>query len=194
MNNVLRLALNDLRLTVRDRPAFLWMLALPVAMMWFFGQIGGGSSGPPKVALAVVDRDGGWLARALADDLASERFEIRSIAPADLETAKDKVRTLAIPEGFTQKVLAGEQQALRLEKEPGSSETAGLAAQAHVTRAIGRTLSRLVEMGVGNEEPASLSPEAALERLREMSSRPLLVKLEVSSAGRGRPVPSGRSS
>ena len=36
------LALNDLRLTLRDRASFFWMLVLPIGMMAFFGMFGGG--------------------------------------------------------------------------------------------------------------------------------------------------------
>ena len=73
MKQIWVLALNDLRLTVRDRSSFIWMLVMPLAMMWFFGNIGdGGSSGPPRMALTVIDHDGGWLAEALVDELRNE--------------------------------------------------------------------------------------------------------------------------
>ncbi len=65
MRAVFGLALNDLRLTLRDRASFMWMLLMPIAFMWFFGQAGGGQSGPPKFTLSVEDGYGGWLARAL---------------------------------------------------------------------------------------------------------------------------------
>ena len=110
------LALNDVRLTVRDRAAFFWMLAMPLAMMWFFGGVGGGGgSGPPRVALDVVNHDSGWLGEALVEELDDESIVLRRIAPEEADTTEGKVRTLVIPEGFTDNVLAGNQQALRLE-------------------------------------------------------------------------------
>ena len=48
MKRIWLLALNDVRLTMRDRAAFVWMLAMPLAMMWFFGNIGGGGSSGPN--------------------------------------------------------------------------------------------------------------------------------------------------
>ncbi|MGH9361042.1 MAG: hypothetical protein ACRD2T_03940, partial [Thermoanaerobaculia bacterium] len=106
MREVFLLARNDLRLTLRDRASFFWLLLLPVLLMWFFGQVGGGGqSGPPKVTLTVVDRDGGWLARALVEQLATEKsVNLREVSPAALAATEDKVRTLTIPAGFTAKV------------------------------------------------------------------------------------------
>jgi hypothetical protein len=193
MKRVLNLALNDLRLTMRDRPAFLWMLLLPLAMMWFFGSVfGPGQSGPPNIALSVVSHDEDWLARALIDELRDERIELRELTPAEAATAEGKVRTLVIPAGFTRGVIAGEQRVLRLERDPGSSEDFGIAAQVHVVRAIVRTLAGVIELA---EEGVSADGDSdqALERLRELARRPDLVRLEVSYAGSGRPVPAGRA-
>ena len=44
MKKILTLAGNDLRLTVRDRASFFWLLALPVGLMAFFGMFGGGGA------------------------------------------------------------------------------------------------------------------------------------------------------
>src|SRR5258705_13746525 len=93
------------------------MLLMPVALMWVFGQMGGRGSGPPKIALAVVDHDGGWLARALVEDIASERIELERIelpgetgagaARAGAGGGEPRARALVVPEGVTSKVLAG---------------------------------------------------------------------------------------
>ena len=37
MRSILHLGLNDLRLTLRDKPAFFWLIVMPLGMMWFFG-------------------------------------------------------------------------------------------------------------------------------------------------------------
>jgi ABC-2 type transport system permease protein len=87
-------------------------------------------------------------------------------------------------------VLAGERQTLRLEREPGSSEDFGIAAQVHVVRAIVRALAGLIEL---SSEGASASDERALARFREVAERPDPVRLHVSHAGGGHVVPSGRA-
>ena len=188
MTQVWRLALNDLRLTLRDRPAFIWMLAMPIAMMWFFGGMGGdGSSASPQISLSLVNHDEGWLSTALIDELKDERIRLEQLNPEEFEDS-DKVRTMIIPEQFTRGVLSGEPQVLRLVKEAGSNQGFGIAAQVHITRAMVRSLGRLVEM---DPLPATDDAGQLLERFRELGRRESPVKLEVTSAGEGRPVPGG---
>ena len=182
----------DLRLTVRDRSAFLWMLVMPLALMWFFGQMGGGGqSAPPQISLSLIDHDGGWLARAFVEELQDEQVNLTEIPPEEAE-GTEKVRTLVIPEGFTDKVLAGEQQQLRLEKEPEANEEFSLAAEVHVIRTIVRTLARVIELESLDQLPA-VTGDAVLaeEKFRGIGQRPSLVGLDVSTAGLGRPVPRG---
>lgn len=188
MTKVLTLALNDLRLTVRDKASFLWMLAMPVALMWFFGMFGGGAS-DPVARLTVVDRDGGWLARAFVAQLASPQIEIVEIAPDKVAAAGKTVRTLVIPDGFTAKVLAGEQQKLKIVKDEEADREFSMAAEADVIRAIAATLARLSEL----EQAGALQAAAPADAYAKLAAREPLVKLEVSRAGHGRPVPSGRA-
>jgi ABC-type multidrug transport system permease subunit len=188
------LAANDLRLTVRDRAAFVWMLLLPIALMWMFGAMNSGG-GPRKVGLAVEDHDGGWLAKALVGELKGERIELTEVPPGQpAGGAKDgekerPPRTLVIPQGFTANVLAGHQQTLRLEKASSASEEFSLAAEAHIIRAIVRIVGRLAELGppaAGDPQGAKMEPALAA-----LAARPPLVTVAVSTAGAGRPVPSG---
>ncbi|HVF60156.1 MAG TPA: ABC transporter permease [Thermoanaerobaculia bacterium] len=197
MKKVLLLALNDLRLTLRERASFLWMLLFPVALMWFFGQVGGGGgdSGPPKVTLTVVDRDGGFLARALVAQLADESVALREVGPAAPAAAaaevEDKVRTLTIPAGFTAKVLAGEPQTLRIERDEKADRDFSRAADVNLMRAVTRTLGLLVEMNAAGKLPPQATPAAAAAELARLAARPRLVSVAVSTAGHGRPVPAG---
>ncbi len=190
MKRVLLLAVNDLRLTVRDKPSFFWLLILPVALMAFFAQIPGGSDAPPRISLTVVDQDGGWLARSFVEQLKDETVVLEEVAPEEPDTT-EKIRTLVIPEGFTDGVLAGEQQTLRIETEPDASESFGIAAQAHVMRAIVRTLATLTEIDLaGNNGDGA---DDRMQRFVELAERPPLVELAVSTAGTGQQVPGGRA-
>ncbi len=184
------MALNDVRLTVRDRAAFVWMLLMPIAFMWIFGAAFRDSSEPPRIALTVVDRDGGWLARALVEELEDETVNLTELTPEEASAAENKVRSLIIPEGFTANALVGKQQTLRFEREAGSNQEFGLAGQMHVVRSIVRAVGRLIEMRPSAEQA---SDETAGRRFRELGERPALVKLAVSDAGTGRRVPSGFS-
>jgi ABC-2 type transport system permease protein len=182
------LAGNDLRLAARDRAAFIWMLLLPLALMWMFGSMNRGGP-PPKASLGVEDRDGGWLARALVKELAGERIELTELRPGSPASQEAPARTLIIPQGFTANALAGRQQTLRLEKSSGASEEFSLAAEAHIVRAIVRIVGRLAEVGPA----AANDPQGEAQRRTfvALGSRPPLVSVAVSTAGGGHPVPQG---
>jgi ABC-2 type transport system permease protein len=183
------LAANDLRLAVRDRASFVWMLLLPLALMWMFGAMNR-DHGPAITGLAVEDRDGGWLAKALIRELAGERIELFEAPSADTAGSKaaPPARTLVIPQGFTVNVLAGHPQKLRLEKASGSREEFSLAAEAHVVRAIVRVVGRLAE---GAEGIMTGSPAEQERAWAALAARPPLVSVAVTTAGGGHPVPSG---
>lgn len=181
LRQVSLLALNDLRLTWRDKASFIWMLALPIAFMWLFGQMGGGSQGPPKVTLGVDDRDGGWLSRALVAELKDEQIELREVEPGQTPETSPPRHILVIPAGFTAGVLAAKPQELRLEAQPGSDQEFSLAVQVTAVRAIVRVLGRLTELA---EAPR---PEA----YAALARRPPLVRVKVSTVGKGRAAPTG---
>lgn len=187
LRQIALLALNDLRLTVRDRSAFIWMLALPVVFMWLFGQMGG-SDGPRKVTLGIDDRDGGWLAKSIIAELKDDRINLVEVRPGQEEPPS---RALVIPAGFTAGVLAGKQQELRLESQPGSNQEFGLAAQVAAARAIVRVLGRLTE---ATSAVSASSLDTVLElrtAVQVLGRRPPLVTVKASVAGKGRAVPSG---
>ena len=167
MRQILLLGLNDLRLTLSDRPALIWLLVLPITMMWFFSFAGTDRSATPRIGLDVVDRDGGRLAQTFLGQLEDEPVSVNRVAGDADESGP---RTLIIPEGFTSGVLAGEPQTLRLEHRTGANPGLSGVAQWHVDRAIARTLARVAGMDAAVKPPA---------------------RLVVSAAGAGRPVPSG---
>jgi ABC-2 type transport system permease protein len=189
------LAGNDLRLTVRDRASFVWMLLLPLALMWMFGAMNR-DNGPAVATLAVEDRDGGWLAKALVRELAGEHIEVTEVpskpAPAAPGTPAGKTeppaRTLVIQQGFTANVLAGHQQKLHLEKASGAREEFSLAAEAHIVRAIVRVVGRLAE---GTGGTGTGSPAEQERAFAALAARPPLVSVAITTAGGGHPVPSG---
>ena len=180
MRKVLALAANDLRLTVRDRASFFWLLVLPIGLMAFFGMFGGGGGGN-KARLTVVDEDGGWLAKAFVQQIAGQQVEVVPPKPGER-----KVRTLVIPKGFTEHVLAGKQQTLAVVKDEDADAGFSMAAEAAVLRAIASTLAHLVEM---NQAGTLAQGSAAFVAL---SAREPLVKLSVRQAGHGQAVPKGR--
>jgi len=185
VRSILRLALNDLRLTARDRWSFFWMLVLPIAMMWLFGQGGGG--GTRSVSLTVFDRDGGWVARAFVSELREGHVDLKTPPPGAAGPPEKVVRSVTLPQGFTEGILSGRQQVLRLLKDEKADADYSRAAEVQIVRAIARTLALLVEM---NETGALEAPDAESE-FQALRARPPVVGLEVTTAGRGRAVPTG---
>jgi ABC-type multidrug transport system permease subunit len=181
------LAWNDVRLTSKDRSSLVWMLAMPVAMMWFFGTVfAGGSGGPPRISLTVDDRDGGWLARAFVDELRGEQVNLAEVGSGD---DVPRLRTLVVPEGFTENVLAGTPRTLRLELDPEADRQFDMGAVVHVRRAQLRVLGRLLEMKLAPDFVAA--DAASSERYRALAAAAPPVSLAVSTAGAGQGVPSG---
>lgn len=166
----------------------MWMFIMPIVFATFFGLVMAGDGGRPadaKVRLVLVDQDGGFLSRALIEDLADERLELVELAPAALAEAPDKVRTLVIPEGFTSDIVSGQRVTLRLEREPDANMEASLVAQARIVAAIARLIGRLVEVaireGVELDERAFATTGNAVD----------VVQVSSRFAGQARVAPSG---
>jgi len=163
MSKIAAIALNDLRRTLADRGAVMWMFLLPIVFATFFGLVtGGGSSNPAdaQASLTVVDNDCGPVARRLIEDLAGQGVAIDELSQEQRDASEEVVRTLVIPDGFSNAVLSGTQQTLRLEKEPGSSDEAGLVVQARIVAAIARLIGRTVEASEGLEESQPVPQQA----------------------------------
>lgn len=179
------LAANDVLRIVKDRQTFVWMLLMPIAFMWFFGQQGSG--GDPRISLAVEDRDGGWLARAIVDELDGEQLAVVEIDRTATDgQAPKRRRTLILPAGLTTGALGEDAQVLRLELEPGSDLGADKGAEVHIQRALLRVEGRLLEMVLAAAPKAERAARHA-----ELRARPPLATLRVETAGAGEPVPSG---
>ena len=197
---VLLMGWNDLRRTLRDRQSFAWMLLMPIVMMWIFGQASSGSSGLPKISLAVDDRDGGWLARAIVEELHGDQVNLVELDAAN-PPETPPLRTLVLPAGLTESVLAGESLQLRLEIDPEADQNFGIGAQVHIQRSLVRVLGRIFAIDLSSKnlgeeagtdgaenEPLATTPEA---RYRELAAEAPLVELLVNTAGKGTPVPQG---
>ncbi len=189
MRNTITIALHDLRLTFTDRGAVVWMFLLPIVFATFFGLVMGAGSSPADAtaSLTVVDLDDSVVSRSLIEDLAGEGVSVTELTPEERSTNPDIVRTLVIPEAFGEQVLAGEQQTLRLEKEPDTSAEAALVAQARVVAAIARTIGRLVIASADVEGNAAIPSDL----FAAVDVSPDLVTVETRLAGRATEIPGG---
>ncbi len=123
------IAKKDALLFFRSRSTLFWTLAFPLAMMLLFSAIFGGQGGS-MYDVALVDRDGGQLARAFAGTLNStglfnlHRFD-------DLEAAREAVKLgredlvglLVIPPGFTENLTSGRGARIQFFVREGNPQT-----------------------------------------------------------------------
>ena len=212
MHAIWKIAACDFRLTMMEKSAVLWIFLMPLAFMTFFGlSFGGGSGRTPMATLTVEDNDGGYLAGDLISLLEGENYYIQM--SDTLPEGRDPVRTLVIPEGFTDDVLGREKVELALVRDRGSNRNAGEAAAAAVIRSIARLVTGLVEIenGLINEGSGSIAVRgdslygslllvtkeqpgmAALleERIDTMLVRPANITVRPELAGKGVEIPRG---
>lgn len=174
------IAWTDLKIAVRDKMFFFWLLLFPLLFAFLFGTVfREGSPGDTKADINILNQDRGILSAALVKELEDEKYAVNP-----LEAGQESVtRTLIIPERFTEKVLKGEKVELILEKAPGSNMEAGQAAYAHILRGVIKIMTRLV----------SLAPEN-MEVLEDQFSKTdvnQIISLKAEQGGRLRIIPSG---
>lgn len=223
MGRILVLAMNDLRLTLKDRPALFWAVIMPIAFIYIFGSMhtGGGS---PSVGLAVVDQDESFLSKAFVAQLSEEGFNVAAVS--DSIARIDWPRFIQIPVGFQDSIALAHQVPVRFGLKADANAEYSQTARMHIVRAVIKMVVDLVETtkrrGVtldadvpaggsdgglsgalaklreaftgGSSGGAPIAIDADFERtFAEVAAEPPTITMQARSAGRGRPVPTGRS-
>jgi len=212
MNVIWKIASCDFRLTMMEKSSVLWIFLMPLAFMTFFGLSFSGRSGrTPMATLTVENNDAGHLSLDLISLLEGENYFIQM--SDTLPEGRDPVRTLLIPEGFTDDVLGREKVELALVRDRGSNMNAGEAASAAVMRSIAKLVSGLIEIenGLINEGSGSIAvhgdslygslllvtreqPGMAVvleEKIDTLMVRPANITVKSELAGKGKEIPSG---
>ncbi|MGD8628665.1 MAG: ABC transporter permease, partial [bacterium] len=135
MREVIALAIKDLKLIVRDKTGFFFVLFFPLLMAVFFGSIFGGNGGGQSSAIPVlvVDEDMSEESAAFVKRLAdATELDIR---PATREEAISQVRRgkvsayIALTPGFgeaSKRMFWGEAPNVELGVDPSKQTTAGM--------------------------------------------------------------------
>ncbi|MFB3910224.1 MAG: ABC transporter permease [Candidatus Eisenbacteria bacterium] len=207
MGPLLSIARTDLRLTLKERSTLVWMFGMPILFVFFFGTVFGGSSGPPPATrLGISDRDGSFLSGMFVEHLRSEGLDLDLLPAgrADSVAARraaqkpaegDPARVLTIPAGFADSLSSGRRAPVEMASASGAggaSDERDMMAQVHLYRAIARTLAILAEIDTA-AAPGMVRPEdpAFQTRYRELAALPDPIATVVTTAGKGRAVPSG---
>lgn len=182
MKNIFTIGHHDLRLILRDRSSYIWLLVLPLLMIWFgsFAARGPGGPNAPRPTLQIENRDEGFLGRVFLDELGKEG--VRQQKPGEAGTAR---RGIVIPPDFTSRVLEKKRVELRYFKIEGSDDAQSMLIVFRLFRAVVALNAHLVEHVKNNR--GAPPDEAGLLATIQAPNR---IALAASFAGR-KPSPVG---
>lgn len=174
------IAWTDLKIAVKDKMFFFWLLLFPLFFAFLFGQAFQTSSpADTRTSINILDQDRGILSEALIEELKSEKYALTLLD----EKKETGTRTLVIPPGFSEKILQGEKVELVLEKESGSNMEAGQAAYVRILQGVIKVMVRLIQLAPENlQELENRFPETSIKEL---------ISLKVEQAGKLKTIPSG---
>jgi ABC-2 type transport system permease protein len=183
--NVLRIALNDMRVVLKDRLVLVRWLAMPLAFVLMFSFMVRDRT-QDDTWLPVIQLDDHELADLLIEQLRAEKYRVEVKTAAEERSVKDWPRAVIVPAAFSEDILAGRRVDLSLTKGAGGDEKI-LAAQTLLVRALIRFNAAvaavdLIERGWSPQSKADLLTELA------KSSR---LRLETRQHFSLRPPPSG---
>ena len=179
--NVLRIALNDVRVVLKDRMVVVWWLAMPLAFVFMFSFMVRDRT-QDSTWLPVVQLDDHDLADIFIEQLRAEKYYVEVKPAGDVNQVGNWSRALVIPATFSERILAGKRVDLSLTKGQGSPEKL-LAAQALLVRALIRFNAAiaavdLIERGWSDEAKNDLlaelarPPQLSVENKQHFSLRP----------------------
>jgi ABC-type Na+ efflux pump permease subunit len=180
------IALKDLRYMLGRKETLIWTFVMPILFFYFIGTVTGGfgssTTRKDNIALLATADESGFLTDQLTRRLEDEDYAVHVLDdPVEFERYR---RRLVLPDGFTEKVLAGEQVEIRM---VGHSESlTGDYDRIRVSKAVYSVLADLLVTGEDGVEP---SPEA----FQELNDRPRTLVLDVTLAGKRKVIPSGFS-
>ena len=180
MNQVLVMAIKDLRLLFRDKLGAFFIIGFPILMGIFFGMVmGGPSSGSSraKMKIAIVDLDQSSLSAKFVSLLGSN--ESIEVIETELESAKEGVRK-------------GQRLAMLVLNE-GFGETAGIFWEKPPTIQIGVDPSRSAESamlqgmileGIGQLASQRMGDPSSMQDMLKKSREQLASDKSISSGNR----------
>ena len=183
MKSILTIGHNDLRIFLRDRTAFIWLLGMPLAFVFFMSFSSRAPGDPYDVnpKIVIENNDSGYLGKMFVSELAKQ-----GLWTVTAEEADESGRGITIPANFTDSVLAKEQVRLAFfTVSGGGNEQQTMLAKVHLFRAVVSFNSHLVEH-------ATMTGGRALteESLQRVLDKENPVVLEATFAGR-KPIPVG---
>jgi ABC-2 type transport system permease protein len=135
----LNIALKDLKILLRDKRALLILIAMPFIIISILGLALSDTFSPnPSISvfdIAVVDHDGGKVAKLLVDDTLKSKDLKKLFRVKDMKNdgeAKESVSqgdlaaAIIIPKDFSSQLLNGKSSSLQMYGDPGEAIRAGI--------------------------------------------------------------------
>jgi ABC-2 type transport system permease protein len=183
MKSIWILALQSLRLLVRDKTSVIWMLIVPCLYIAVFGSVFRyqNDQTQAKATLSVFNEDRGMLSERLIRSMESENIDMTLVEQVPEEMPN---RLLTIPGDFTARLLNGKKDTLTYQSRTDANVEAGMTAEMAVRKSAYRMLADLAELRVSHHRINE-------QGFQMLDDRPPLVKVESGYAGFHQTIPAG---
>ena len=173
--NILRIALNDIRIVLKDRMIIFWWLALPLVFTLIFGSIMGDPT-QDSTWVPVFKHDDHELADIFVDQLRAEKYRIDVRPVSEEHWIDDWSRAIIIPPTFSQDILEGKRTDVTVTKGQGNPEK-HLAAQTLLVRSLIKFNAAIAAIDLIKRD---WSPETKQALLNELN-KPALLSAETKT-------------
>lgn len=143
MKKIWHIGFLDLKLTVKDKAFFFWMLAFPLVFILIFGNLFQGSKTDTKASLTVLNQDQGQWGAYFVEKLKAPGIELAIVSTAPGEY----FRMLVIPADFSAKIEKRAAQTLELKKDSDANMQAGAMAETKIAQAMVKLIAELIIYG-----------------------------------------------
>jgi len=187
MKNILFIAINDAKHQLRQGSTLVWVFLMPPIFFYFIGTVTGGFSsgisGGQASPITVVAEAPGFLQAQLDLRLRENDFEPNWVEELIVDEENLPPRLLTIDPGLSASIIAGEQVAMRYE-----TRSSALNRDFEVIRVQRTVYTALADVVVAK---ANTTEELNATDLVTLNDKPRIWKLDVSSAGQRKQIPSG---
>jgi len=175
MKKIWHIGFLDLKLTVKNKAFFFWMLAFPLVFILIFGNLFRGSKTDTKASLTVLNQDQGQWGAYFSEKLKAPGIELA----VETKEPKEYFRLLVIPADFSAKIEKRAAQTLELKSDSDANMQAGAVAETKIIQAMVKLIAELVLYGNRDMNAffAARSPYRDLVLVKTRLPRDTIVKI-----------------
>jgi len=143
MKKIWHIGYLDLKLMVKDKAFFFWVLIFPLVFIIIFGNLFQGSKTDTKASLTVLNQDKGKWGAYFVEKLKAPGIELTVLTTEP----KEYFRMLVLPADFSAKLEKRAAQTLLLKKDSEANIQAGAVAETKIAQAMVKLIAELVIYG-----------------------------------------------